>query len=517
MSSSLDESSAPAVDDLKVRSEVERLRGRRIAMTTRMTLYYTLATLLILGAASTFLYWGLERSLLKTSSGFLDYKLQVLQGILQTRPLPIHGLTQEARDEAVLSQQSTTPFFVRVLRVRGSASSLITETPDLAADLPVSAFPSTQSANVVRRSWQDAKAHQWLLASWRIMDPDAAQGRATLPPPPPGSEPADWEIQAAVNIDHAHALLRAYRRDLSAVLAFGLLLAAASGAWVARRGLLPLVAITRVTERIGAQQLADRLRVSSWPTELTALATAYNRMLDRLQESFERLSQFSADMAHELRTPINNLVGEAQVALSQPRSAAEYERVLQSGLEEHARLTCMIDRMLFLARAEQTQPALQRQPLQASSQLQALVEFFDPLAQEQQVSLRSEGEAQLSADPLLLRRALSNLLSNALRYTPQGGSVTVQALQTSDGGGIVRVMDSGIGIAPEHLPKLGDRFYRVDPARSDSTAGAGLGLAIVKSIMFLHGGRLQIESTVGKGTVISLLFPAAIAMPSQPT
>lgn len=517
MSSNHGESLAPAVDTLKVKGRAERVRRRRIAMTMRMTLYYTFATLLILGAASSFLYWGLERSLLKTSGGFLDYKLQVLQSILQTRPLPIRGLTQEARDEAILSQQSTTPFFVRILWVRGTASSLITETPDLAEDLPASAFPSTQSTNVVRRSWQDAKTNQWLLASWRIAVPDAAQGLETLPPPPPGSVPADWEIQAAVNIDYAYALLRAYRRDLSAVLAAGLLLAAASGAWVARRGLLPLAAITRVTERIGAEQLADRLTVSSWPTELMALASAYNRMLDRLQESFERLSQFSADLAHELRTPINNLVGEAQVALSQPRSAAEYERVLQSGLEEHARLTRMIDSMLFLARAEQTQTMLQRQPLQASAQLQAVVEFFDPLAQEQRVSLRSEGEAQLSADALLLRRALSNLLSNALRHTPEGGSVTVQALQTSDGGSVVRVMDSGIGITPEHLAKLGDRFYRVDPARSEGAAGAGLGLAIAKSIMRLHGGQLQIESTVGKGTIISLLFPPQMAMPPLPT
>jgi len=507
MSSSLAEYSTPTVDDLKVKNEVERLRGRRIAMTTRMTLHYTFATLLILGAASGFLYWGLERSLLKTSGDFLDYKLQVLQGILRTRPLTIHGLNQEARDEAELSEQSTTPFFVRVLWVRGASSSLITETPDLADQLPASAFPSAHSFNVQRRSWQDATAHQWLLASQRILDPDAAQGRATLPVPPAGSEPAAWEIQAAVNIDYTYALLSAYRRDLIAVVVVGLLLAGASGAWVARRGLLPLAEITHVTERIGAQQLADRLKLSAWPTELTALAFAYNRMLDRLQESFERLSQFSADLAHELRTPINNLVGEAQVALSQPRSAGEYERVLQSGLEEHARLTRMIDSMLFLARAEEIQATLQRQTLQARSVLLAVVEFFDPLAQEQQVSLRCEGETQLSADALLLRRALSNLLSNALRYTPPGGKVTVQAQQMPDGGGMVRVMDSGIGIAPEHLPKLGDRFYRIDPARSDSTAGAGLGLAIVKSIMHLHGGRLQIESEVSKGTVVSLLFP----------
>jgi two-component system heavy metal sensor histidine kinase CusS len=230
-------------------------------------------------------------------------------------------------------------------------------------------------------------------------------------------------------------------------------------------------------------------------------------MLDRLQDSFERLSRFSADLAHELRTPINNLVGEAQVTLARERTAAEYARVLQSGLEEHGRLARMIDSMLFLARADQAQSALEVQELEAAAHLRTVAEFYQPLAEEQAVALSCEGDCRLKADPALVRRALSNLLSNALRCTPAGGAVILSAGMVGNGAAVLRVTDTGTGIGPEHLPRLGDRFYRVDPSRSDGDGGAGLGIAIVRSIMSLHGGELRIDSALGRGTEVSLIFP----------
>jgi two-component system heavy metal sensor histidine kinase CusS len=229
-------------------------------------------------------------------------------------------------------------------------------------------------------------------------------------------------------------------------------------------------------------------------------------MLDRLQEAFERLSQFSADVAHDFRTPINNLMGEAQVALSRERTPAEYTRVLQSALEEYTRLASMIDSMLFLAQAERAPAALASVSLEARVELQAVCDFYHALAEEQGVELACEGQARIPADPLLLRRALSNLLSNALNYTPRGGRVTLRAAAGPGATRTLSVIDSGIGIAPEHLAKLGDRFYRVDPSRTASPGGAGLGLAIVRSIMTLHGGSLLINSAVGRGTTASLVF-----------
>jgi two-component system heavy metal sensor histidine kinase CusS len=324
--------------------------------------------------------------------------------------------------------------------------------------------------------------------------------------PPSSGVSSRMYIEAALNVSPEESLLSTYRRYIAIVLVCGLLIASAVGAVITRHGLRPIADITRATEHIGVQHLRDRIRARPWPKELVSLASAFDRMLDRLQEAFEQLSQFSADVAHEFRTPINNLTGEAQVALSRERTSAEYTRVLQSALEEYTRVAGMIDSMLFLAQAEQAPAALAAVSLEASGELQAVCDFYHALAQEQGVELACLGQTGITADPMLLRRALSNLLSNALKYTPRGGRVTLSAAEGPGTTRTLSVIDSGIGIASEHLAKLGDRFYRADPSRGAGPGGAGLGLAIVRSIMTLHGGSLLIDSTVGQGTTASLVF-----------
>jgi len=230
-------------------------------------------------------------------------------------------------------------------------------------------------------------------------------------------------------------------------------------------------------------------------------------MLTRLEDSFTRLSQFSADLAHELRTPINNLMGEAEVALARPRTPEEYHQLLGSSLEEYAKLARMIDSLLFLARAESPETHIVCTLFDARKELEVLQDFYDAMAEEHEVAIRCQEQALVYADPLLFRCALSNLLSNALQYTPRGGTVTLSVTQADDYTLIVRVRDTGIGIAPEHLPKIFDRFYRVDPARSQRRPGMGLGLALVKSIMALHGGTITVESVPPQGTTITLRFP----------
>lgn len=458
-------------------------------MTTTLTLYYTLSVFILLSAASAFLYWGLGRSMHQQNRDYLQQKMQVLAAILNKDPRDRSGVEQEVREEAEILGRSQSPFFLRVLDGNGQ---LVVETSGMDSLLPVSIFPPAQAREPQGRPWRSPGELRFLLAS-------AAQPLAPARP--------RWQIQAALNVSAEQQLLASYRRDIAIVLVGGLAVATVIGSWIARRGLQPLAAITRATERIGAEQLQERIKAGSWPQELLALATAFDHMLDRLQEAFQRLSQFSADLAHELRTPINNLMGEAQVALSRPRAAQEYARVLHSALEEHSRLARMIDSMLFLARAEQARAALMPIQLNVRHELQTVAEFYQPLAEEQGVKLICDGDAPIIADPLLLRRALSNLVSNALKFTPSGGSVTLQAGPSADSLK-VSVTDTGIGIEAHHLPRLGDRFYRVDPSRTDSPTGAGLGLAIVKSIMGLHGGSLLIESTPGSGTKVSLTFPA---------
>jgi len=461
-------------------------------MATWLTLFYTASVFMLLLVAAALLYFGLERSMRREDRDFLSHKMQVLTTILQRRPLDRAGLDQEVLEEAEISSHSQAPFSLRVLERDGQ---VIVETPGMAAQLPPSVFPQARSGEAPSQRWRSSHELRFLLASMQV--PSAA-----------ATQPA-WHIQAALNVSAEERLLQAYRRDIALVLVAGLLLAAAIGAWITRRGLRPLADITRTIESIGVQELQERIVPGPWPQELVSLAGSFDRMLDRLQESFERLSQFSADLAHELRTPINNLMGEAQVALSRSRSAPEYARVLHSALEEHARLARMIDSMLFLAQADRARTALAPVALDARAELQAVADFYQALADEQGVELVCEGSGSVMADAMLLRRALSNLLSNALKYTSRGGCVTLRAVPAVAGEpAVLSVIDSGSGIPVEHLPKLGDRFYRVDPARTESFRGAGLGLAIVKSIMSLHGGSFVIASTEGQGTTASLVFSA---------
>jgi two-component system, OmpR family, heavy metal sensor histidine kinase CusS len=464
-------------------------------MTTRLTLYYTLSVFVLLAAASALLYWELRSNLLAQDESFLTYKVQVLTALLEHRPLERSAVDQEVLEEAEISGQSPAPFFLRVLDDRGS---LVDETPGMGMIVPVPVFQGAQDGAPRSYRWRSDKL-TFLLASVTV--PGAA------------TEARGWHIQAALNVSAHETLLAGYRRDLGAVLASGLLVAALAGAWITRRGLRPLADIARATERVGVEHLDYRIQTGHWPEELASLASAFDRMLERLQQSFERLSQFSADLAHELRTPINNLMGEAQVTLSRSRTPAEYARVLQSALEEYSRLARMIDSMLFLAQADQARLALKRAPLDARAEFRAVVDFYQALADEQRVALICEGHATILADPSLLRRALSNLLSNALKYTAPGGRITLRAVEERDGAAVLTISDTGVGIAAEHLPKLGDRFYRVDPSRASSPEGAGLGLAIVKSIVALHGGKLLIDSAPGRGTAASLVFTKETATP----
>ncbi len=459
----------------------------RWAMASWLTAYYSLSLFILLAAASTLLYWGLARNLLQQDEDFLAHKVQVLTVLLERRPLERSGVDQEVLEEAEISAQSPAPFFLRVL---DADSHLVDETPGMGALLPVSAFPVAQAGSSPARRWRSSGL-TFLLTSIAV-------------PRQPSATPG-WRIQAALNIAAHESLLARYRQDLGIALLTGLVVAALIGGWITRRGLRPIAEITRATERVGIEHLDYRIQTGRWPRELASLASAFDQMLERLQESFERLSQFSADLAHELRTPINNLMGEAQVTLARTRTPGEYARVLQSALEEYNRLARMIDSMLFLAQADRARLALNRAPLDALAELRAVADFYQALADEQGVQLVCEGNGTIFADPLLLRRALSNLLSNALKYSAPGGRIVLRA-GGLDGATVLSVTDTGIGIPAEHLPRLGDRFYRVDPSRTDSPDGAGLGLAIVKSIVALHGGKLLIDSVPGRGTSASLVF-----------
>lgn len=313
-------------------------------------------------------------------------------------------------------------------------------------------------------------------------------------------------IAIARNMRDRADLLDGYRDRLKLAGGLGALFALLLGYWLIRTALAPLREIVDNTGRITVDKLDTRLDASRAPPELRALVDAQNAMLGRLQQAFAHLSQFSADLAHDLRTPLNNMRGATEVALARPRSVDEYQTLLESNLEEYDRLARMIENVLFLARAEHPSFVTRQRAFDVRDELERIAEYFEGLADEAGSTLRVDGQGQLTADVELFRRAVGNLLANALRYTPAGGVITLSVDETADAVRVV-VANPGEPIDPALLPRIFDRFVRGDPARSGGAPGgtAGLGLAIVRSVMELHGGSAQVESDA-RGTRFVLVF-----------
>lgn len=301
-------------------------------------------------------------------------------------------------------------------------------------------------------------------------------------------------------------MLAAYRLKLWLALSVGALLAFVLGGWVSRRGLQPVRRLAQRAAAIDVQHLHLRLDEFSELSELQVLSHALNQMLARLEDGFAQLSRFSEDLAHEMRTPLSNLMGHTQQSLRHSRSIEDYQNLLVSNQEEYERLARMIDSMLFLARTEQPQASVQDELINLHELVEQLCEYFEGVAQERDVTLINQAHGELRADPALLRRALANLMANALRYGSPAAEVIIRSVMR-EAGVEVSVHNQGPPIAAEHLPRLFKRFYRCDPSRNQPDDSGGLGLAIVHSIMQLHGGRVTVDSR-SSGTSFRLEFPA---------
>ena len=462
------------------------------SVTRRFTLLYAASTVLLLSLAAGYLYWALARGLDARDDALMASKANVLRLLLREQPDATDVLASEVSHEAT---EGPLRYYLRVLDQRGH---VMIETPGMRDRLPPDVFPppgQTLPSPQHRDGANTRHRREFLLLS--VMAGVREDGRDTR------------VLQVALDISQSQALLAGYRQRLLLVVGLGLAFGSLVGAWLARKGAKPLRDITDRARQVTANRLQTRLQVTGWPAELADLGNAINAMLDRLEESFNRLSGCAADLAHELRTPISNLRGEAEVALGRCRTPAEYQAVLASNLEEYERLSRMIDGLLFIARAENPRAAVERRRFDARKEVEAVCDFYEALAGEQGVQIGIDGGAEVEADPLLFRRAMGNVLANALRHTPKGGHVRVQ-VRAVDGGGVeVTVRDNGSGIAPEHLPRVFDRFFRAADAASREDRGTGLGLPIVQSIMRLHDGMVTLDSQVGRGTIVVLRFPPA--------
>jgi len=303
-------------------------------------------------------------------------------------------------------------------------------------------------------------------------------------------------VAVASTLVHHEAFMRSFLLTLWLFIAGAAALTGLLGWAAARRGLAPLRAMREHTQVVTAQQLGRRLPVESVPVELAELAQSLNEMLERLEDAFRRLSDFSSDIAHELRTPVTNLMTQTQVALSKVRTADEYRDILASNAEEFEHMTRMISDMLLLAKAENGLVVPTRENVNLADEVRVLFDYYDAVAAEKGLHLTLAGDTQVSVDRLMLRRALGNLLSNAVRHSSADSTLCVRIRQQAKEV-CIAMENSGETIPAEFLERVFDRFFRVDPSRQRSSEGTGLGLAITKSIVLAHGGTISVTSVAG--------------------
>ncbi|WP_137807574.1 heavy metal sensor histidine kinase [Pseudomonas sp. G(2018)] len=290
-------------------------------------------------------------------------------------------------------------------------------------------------------------------------------------------------------------------------LVISALVSAALGWMVASSGMRPIRQVTRVAASMSAKSLKERIPLAPVPKELQQMVLSFNAMLSRLDDAFVRLSNFSADIAHELRTPVSNLMTHTEVVLSRKRNIEDYEDNLYSNLDDLKHMSRMIDDMLFLAKSDNGLITHENKPIDLVEVVEKLLEYYRLLADERGIELTVSGRGSVRGDVLMLHRAISNLLSNALRYTSEGKSIAVDIRQ-KEMSVLVIVENQGEPIAPKHLEKLFDRFYRADPARREgSPSNAGLGLSITRSIVEAHDGKIWCTSSDGR-TAFHLEFPS---------
>ena len=461
---------------------------RPTSLTTRLALWFAMAAMLTFTGVGTYLFHSLAARLEQRDDQELLGKITLLRHIAQEagsvaaiRADP-HGFIDAISGHDKMS-----------VILRAKDGTLVLHNQDQQGEFP--ALPATPLATEPQRS-----------AISRISNAAGQPARAVAAEARINASGEMLDIMVARMTSDRMEILDSYRHEVWLAASCGTLLAALLGFFLVRHGLQPVRKIAALSHSITAHRLTTRIDVSTAPQELQEMVEAFNAMLDRLHDSFLRLSQFSADLAHDLRTPVNNLMVQTQVALSQLRSIDDYQNLLISNVEEYERLSRMVENMLFLARAEHAQIISHATPLDARDELQCVADYFEGVADEAGIGISVQASGVVLADQLLLRRAVSNLTANAVRYTAPGQRIILSA-STAGGYTTIGVSNPGRGIEAQHLDRLFDRFYRVDSARANSSAAAGLGLAIVQSIMQLHRGSVGVSSEINGITVFTLRFP----------
>jgi two-component system heavy metal sensor histidine kinase CusS len=465
------------------------------SLSFHLTLHSVLVSFFVFIVVWSALYISVQRKLESQDQEVISDRLRTISNLLNTDDG--HQLRLQSRVEREWAERKFERVFVRVLTPDGIA---ITQSPDLPTQYPeiFNLFVKNEIPIGTEKQLTRFESHDGVFQIVVARTLSSVSGSA-------GNI-----VQIALDRTGEENLLQTFRQSLFFLLTFGIFGCFWTSRFTVLMALKSIRNVSQIATTVNSASLKERINPSHLPKEFHELASTLNAMLDRLEESFERVSDFSANMAHEIRTPVNNMLGTFGVALGRPRSPEEYHSLILSGVEECERLRRIIESLLFIARSTNPSQELNSQPFLLSEELDNILSFYEISAHDAGVEL----ELKLKFDPMiyaernLFQRAIGNLLSNAIRHSPSGSKVCVEAELIGERVQI-SVTDHGCGIDALHLSRVGERFFRIDPSRSKASGGTGLGLSIVQSIAKIHCGQMKVESHVGAGTKVTLDFPAS--------
>ena len=467
-----------------------KLARRPFSLALRLTFFISLSTILAFFAFTWFMLHSVEKHFAEQDVSDLQQISTAMHRILQSPVDPDQKKISKIKE----SMASYRNVVVLLLDPQGNTLFSSAQGATLRPAMNTADFSEHRRAQDVFLWTVEDPAENMHAGSnmkmetYRII---ASSGRATLQ-----GKPQNYVMLIGLSINFHLHYLEALKKNLLAIAAVISLLIILVIRIAVRQGHLPLRNVSNAIKNITSENLDARLEPTRVPIELEQLVISFNHMIEKIEDVFTRQANFSADIAHEIRTPITNLVTQTEIALSQDRTQRELEDVLYSSLEEYNRMTKMVSDMLFLAQADNNQLIPDRVMFDLRAEVIKVFEFFEAWAEERNIALKFNGMPCLvEGDPQMFRRAINNLLSNALRYTPEGHAITVSIRNQGSFFDLV-IENPGKPIPEDHLSKLFDRFYRVDPSRQRKGEGSGIGLAIVKSIVEAHHGRVYVESDV---------------------
>lgn len=452
------------------------------SLSLRLTLVSTFMTFLLILLFWFVLYDNLEKQLTAQQEEIISDRMRTIRSLLSTE-----GEAPEKLKSRIESEWANRKFERIYVRIHDEKNQLVSETPNLSADeMDIFSGPNDTATHLenAHASYKISRAQFSILAK----------------------QNHNYSVVMALDRTSEDKLLKKFRQSLVFVFAFGLVVCFLLAQILARTSVHAIQKMSaRITE-VNSSTLKERVLLDHVPVEFHELGRNVNEMLDRIEKSFLQLSQFSDDMAHEIRTPINNILGVLGVAISQIRTPADYENAIISSLEEGERLKRIVDSLMFIARTKDPKLKIEMTRVDLGKTLLEIIEFYQGLS-DTQILFEAEPSIFIRADRTLLQRAVGNLISNAIRYGREGKNVRIAVVRNSNRVK-VSVQDQGVGIPLESLKNVGDRFFRVDDSRAKALGGTGLGLSIVKSIAFMHDGEMQIESVLGQGTNVTIDFEA---------